>query len=250
MREQPLIGVTPGYAAPSETRDFCRSANVYYCDQNYLQRVEEAGGVPLLLAHVGAAGVTRLAEMVHGLLLTGGEDVHPEHYGQEVKAQSCVISEARDGFELALLQAVLARRRPVLAVCRGVQLLNVALGGTLLQDLPLEIGSAHHSQKRPSALPTHDVRLQSGSRIARCFGTETLAVNSHHHQAVDALGVGLTAVGWSEEGIVEAVEHDTHPFVMGVQWHPERLASEYAVQQRLFAEFVQACREDGHGRAA
>jgi putative glutamine amidotransferase len=247
---KPLIGVTPGFAGPSTVREFCRSANVYYCDQNYPQRIAEAGGVPVLLTHGNGDSISSLVPLLDGLLLSGGEDVHPELYGQDMQVDTCVISEVRDGFELALIHAFLPVQRPVLAICRGVQVLNVALGGTLIQDIPVQIGSVHHSQRRDSALPSHEVRLQSGSYLAHCYSSEILSVNSHHHQAVDRLGSGLRAVAWSEEGIVEAVEHESHPYLVGVQWHPERLSSQCEIQQRLFTSFVEACREGKRARAA
>jgi putative glutamine amidotransferase len=239
----PIIGVTPGWAAPSVNRDFCRSAEVLYCDQNYLRRIEEAGGIPLLLPHVEDDGaLAQIAERMDGLLFTGGEDVDPAQYGQDVHPETAV-AEARDKLEIRLFRSFLATGRPILAICRGIQLINVALGGTLIQDLPTQTGSAHHSQKVPTTTATHEVQLLELSRTAMLLKQSMIPVNSHHHQAVDELGSGLKAVGWSEDGVIEAVEHVTHPFLIAVQWHPERLTSQFAVQRRLFEGFISACRE-------
>jgi putative glutamine amidotransferase len=239
-----MIGVTAGWAGPSPSRDFCRSADVLYCDQNYLRRIEEAGGIPILLPHVeDDAALKKIAAMLDGLLFTGGEDVNPMHYGQDLHPETAV-AEARDRFEIRFLTHFVATGRPILAICRGIQLINVGLGGTLIQDIPSQTGSLHHSQSVPTVTPTHEVQLLESSRLARLFGATMLEVNSHHHQAVDRLGAGLQAVGWSEDGIIEAVEHKDRPFIIGVQWHPERLSSRAEIQSRLFAGFVDACAKE------
>jgi putative glutamine amidotransferase len=242
MPRDPLIGVTPGYAGPSEQREFCKTAEVVYCDLNYIRCLELANGIPLLLPHVGDRGLDELANRMDGLLLTGGEDVHPGRYDQAVLYHNGAIAEARDDFEIGLLKAFFRTGKPVLAVCRGIQVLNVAMGGTLYQDLPSQINQFHHSQRAATTTATHRIRLDERSRIAQAVGTACLEVNSHHHQAVDRVADELTAMGWSEEGVVEAVEHKGEPYIVGVQWHPERLAAAQSTQHRIFADFVQACR--------
>jgi putative glutamine amidotransferase len=241
-RRPPLIGVTPGFAGPSDARDFCRAADILYCDVSYLRCVEAAGGVPVLLPHLNGESLGHVVEQIDGLLLTGGEDVHPGRYGQEIRFQNGAISQARDGFEIELLRAFLPSGKPVLAVCRGIQVLNVVTGGTLIQDLPAETRQLHHAQRAATTVPTHSVRLLERSRLARAVGATVLEVNSHHHQAVDRVAPELTAVGWSEEGIVEAVESRGEAYIVGVQWHPERLAATRGIQHRIFESLVQACR--------
>jgi putative glutamine amidotransferase len=238
----PVIGVTPGHAGPSPNREFCRAADILYCDASYLRCVEEAGGLPVLLPHMDSPALEELVRLLDGLLFTGGEDVHPQRYGDPEVLDACQISEARDEFEVRLFHKFFQTGKPVLAVCRGVQLVNVALGGTLIQDVPVQIGSQHHSQTQASADPSHWIQLEEGSRLARAFGTISLEVNSHHHQAVDRLAPGLKARGWSEEGIIEVVEHVEHPYLVGVQWHPERLSSRPHEQRILFEDFIQSCR--------
>lgn len=241
LRRAPLIGVTPGFAGPSDARDFCRSADIVYCDASYLRCVEAAGGIPILLPHAGGERLDDLVELVDGLLLTGGEDVHPGRYGQDLRYHNGTISEARDGFELELTRRFLPSGKPILAVCRGIQVLNVAMEGTLIQDLPAESRQFHHSQRAATTVPTHSVRLREDSHIARAVGETVLEVNSHHHQAVDRVAPELTAVGWSEEEVVEAVESRGEAYIVGVQWHPERLAATRSIQHRIFESFVQAC---------
>jgi putative glutamine amidotransferase len=244
----PLIGVTPGYAGPSTDRNFCRTAEIIYSDLNYLRRVEESGGLAVLLSHTERDnGFAQLSLQLDGLLLSGGDDVHPGRYGQELEFDNLSLSKARDDFEVGLIQAFVPTGKPILAICRGIQVLNVALGGTLLQDIPNQVGSMHHSQSVPSTQPTHKVRILEDSRIHRIFGCNLLDVNSHHHQAIDRAAPGLKIVARSEEGVIEAVEHEDHPYMIAVQWHPERLALEIDVQKRLFADFVNAC-GDSHGR--
>lgn len=243
-RPIPLIGITPGYAGPSENREFCRTAEIVYCDLNYFRCIESEGGIPVLLPHLAENGMDELVKTIDGLLLSGGEDVHPNHYRQEIIYHNGTIAEARDGFEIALLRAFLNTGKPVLAVCRGMQVLNVAMGGTLLQDIPSQIVQFHHTQCAATTVATHSVRLNEHSRIADAVGTTVLEVNSHHHQAVDRVADDLIAVGWSEEGLVEAVEHRGSPYIIGVQWHPERLAAAQSIQRSLFAGFIQACKSE------
>jgi putative glutamine amidotransferase len=239
---RPLIGVTPGFALPSPNREFLKTAHLAYVDMSYLQRVTVAGGMPFLLPHTDDESVLQNAIVrLDGLLLTGGEDVHPQYYGQAVAHDNCVISEPRDRFELQLIELFLPTGKPIFAICRGCQVLNVALGGTLFQDLPSQTGVLHHNQALPTSEPSHSVELTEGSRVAQALQMTIVEVNSHHHQAVDRLGTGLVVTGRSEEGIIESYEHTTHPFLLAVQWHPERLTSRMEIQQRLFNHFVQAC---------
>jgi len=241
VRRAPLIGVTPGFAGPSEARDFCHTADILYCDVSYLHCVEAAGGCPVLLPPAEGERLGELVERLDGLLLTGGEDVHPGRYGQDVRYHNGTISDTRDGFEIELTRRFLPSGKPVLAVCRGIQVLNVTMGGSLVQDLPAETRQFHHAQRAATTVPTHSVRLREGSRIARAVETSVLEVNSHHHQAVDRVAPELSAVGWSEEGVVEAVENRGQAYIVGVQWHPERLAATRGIQHRIFESFVQAC---------
>lgn len=225
----------------------------------YVTAVEQPGGTALLLTpgHT-AESVRQLVGMAHALVLTGGEDVDPARYGQEPHPELGTVNRPRDEAELAALEEALARRMPVLAICRGCQLLNVGMGGTLFQDLPSQRpGRVHHEQTAPWNHRWHHATVREGSGLRRIFGTDELFINSFHHQAVDALAPGLEATVLSEDGVVEGVEAPGYPWVYGVQWHPERGEADAPGDQRdpdrrLFWALVQAAREygetDGRGR--
>lgn len=210
----------------------------------YLRSVLAAGGVPVILSPLlGPAYAARALDGVEALLFTGGEDIHPAWYGAEPSPQLHPPSRDRDLFELALFAAARQRGQPILGICRGVQLINVALGGTLYQDLPTERpGAVHHDPDAGRAARSHAVRLEGGSRAAAALGGTELVVNSIHHQAVDRLGSGLVASGWSEDGLVEAVESPAGaPWLLGVQWHPEEMYADRAAPDRgIFRALVAA----------
>jgi putative glutamine amidotransferase len=191
--------------------------------RTYATAVQRAGGVALVLPPDGSApGHPRAwLDRIDALLLAGGSDIDPATYGAEADAHTGHTWPDRDSFEVALATGALERGMPVLGICRGMQLLNVALGGTLAQHLPDELGSDRHLHT-PGAFADHSVRLESGSLAARAIGAGTTQVKSHHHQGVDRLGEGLVATGWSvEDEVIEAVEMPGDRFCMGVLWHPE-----------------------------
>lgn len=189
----------------------------------YVRAVHDAGGVSLVLAPGQPATPEALLDLVDGLLLIGGSDVDPRTYGGVPHAKTDRPSPDRDAFELALARTALARDMPVLAVCRGMQLLNVACGGTLEQHVPDRVGHSEHRRSLGSfADADHEVRLAPGSLALEVAGEERHRVKSHHHQAVDGLGEGLVVTGWDVPGEVpEAIERPGSTFVLGVQWHPE-----------------------------
>jgi putative glutamine amidotransferase len=218
----------------------------------YVAAVEEPGGTALLLTPGHSPeSIRRLVGMAQGLVLTGGEDVDPARYGQEPHPELGTVNPPRDEVEFAALEEALARRMPVLAICRGCQVLNVGMGGTLFQDLPSQRpGRIHHEQSAPWNHRWHHATVQAESGLRHIFGTDELFINSFHHQAVDALAPGLEATVVSEDGVVEGVEARDYPWVYGVQWHPERGEAESPGDQRdpdrrLFWALVQAAREYG-----
>jgi putative glutamine amidotransferase len=239
----PVIGILPGFAHPSEQREFCKTTSVLYCDLNYAKRIEAAGGIPLLLTHVASDdAIQQYNDLFDGLLFTGGEDVDPTLYGQDWIATETKVAAERDEFEFKVFSTFFATLKPIMAICRGFQVVNVALGGTLIQDIPTQQGFTHHVQSLPTDFTTHSVTLEEQSLAARALGCTELAVNSHHHQALDRIADNLRITGRSEEGIPEAFEHKQYPYLLGVQWHPERLSSQQELQQRLFDHFVNACK--------
>jgi len=192
--------------------------------RNYVDQVAAAGGTPVLLPPVpGAeAAVSRL----DGLIIPGGPDVEPVRYGEQPGPQTTVVRPERDEAEIAVFRAALAAGVPVLGICRGMQLMNVALGGTLIQHLPDVVGHEEHSPT-PGAMAQHNVTVGGDGtqcRLAAIIGTGVHSVPTHHHQGIGRLGTGLAATAWAEDGTVEAVELERpggSAFVIGVQWHPE-----------------------------
>ena len=192
----------------------------------------------MLPVAVGADEATRRLERVDGLLLIGGGDLDPASYGAEPQAEVYGVFPESDAFELALARAAVVAGVPTLAVCRGIQVLNVALGGTLDQHITTRPGVVDHGVPGVGSA-SHPVRVLAGSRLAAAMGVDAdpVACSSHHHQAVAKLGDGLVAVGWSSDGLVEAVEH-VDGWVVGVQWHPEDTAADDPAQQGLFDALV------------
>jgi putative glutamine amidotransferase len=209
--------------------------------RSYATAVQDAGGVALLLPPDARVleDPEPLLERIDGLILTGGSDIEPEIYGVERHPETGSTWPDRDRFELVLARGALARSMPVLGICRGMQLLNVALGGTLVQHLPEAIGSEEH-RHTPGAFGDHEVRLEPGSLAARAAGAERIAVKSHHHQGVERVGEGLSVSGWSAtEDVVEAIELPGESFVLGVLWHPEE-----DTKSRVIGALVEASRQE------
>ena len=201
--------------------------------QNYSEQVAGAGGVPILLPPL--PGVEQAVARLDGLIISGGPDVEPGRYGAEAGRATTIVRPDRDAAEIALFLAALAARVPVLGVCRGMQIMNVALGGTLFQHLPDVVGHDRHSPT-PGAMASHEVKLGQSGLLSSLLGPGPLTVPTHHHQGVDVLGTGLTATAWADDGLVEAVELD-RAFALGVQWHPEA-----GSDPRLFRALVAAAR--------
>jgi putative glutamine amidotransferase len=206
----------------------------------YAHAVARTGGVPLIFPPIGGAThAPALLDAVDALLLSGGADIDPAHYHTAPHAALGTVEPERDALELALFREARARRLPVLAICRGLQLTNVALGGTLWQDLPTE--RAPHPQSTRRQERAHEVTVTAGSRLAEALGTERLGVNSFHHQAIRDLAPGLAAVAHATDGVIEGIESTEDWWLLGVQWHPEEFwAEEGAPDLRLFEALVAA----------
>jgi putative glutamine amidotransferase len=215
-------------------------------NETYIQAVAAAGGAPLLIPHLADEGLLRAVyEQLDGLLLTGGEDVDPARYGQAIHEKCGAISASRDATELPLARWAMQEGKPLLAICRGIQVLNVALGGSLYQDIGAQLpGAARHDWYPgfPRNHLPHTVAVSAGTHLARIVGAGSLPVNSLHHQAVHHVAPPLVITALAPDGVVEALEARDHPFVIGVQWHPEELAGEDARARRLFEALVQASR--------
>lgn len=231
--ERPLIGIPLGRALPDAPKTFLVRST-------YPAAVIAAGGFPVLLPPTSLRAVAPSLDQLDGLLFPGGDDVTPEIYGQDPHPTTA-SDPSRDPFELGLVAWSLRTRAPTLCICRGQQILNVALGGDLIQDLPSE-GFPPHRQTGPRNAFHHRLALSEDSRLPALLGERELAVNSFHHQAVGRVAPGLRAVGWSEDGVVEALEalEALHPWLIAVQFHPEDLVFNHAPSRALFDFFVQA----------
>jgi len=229
----PVIGITLG--------DGDRSG-YHSMRADYVRSVERSGAAPVVLPPLGPEHAEAVLERVDGLLLSGGVDVDPELYGRDRHPKLGRVDRRRDEFELALARTALRRDLPILAICRGQQVLNVATGGTLIQDIPSELnGGVRHDAPGRRTRRVHSVELAAGSKLREILGAGTLAVNSFHHQAIDALGQGLAVCGrCPEDGVIEAVEMKQRHFVLGVQWHPESFWKQ-ASFQALFDAHAAAC---------
>ena len=227
---RPLIGIT-SYAEPG-VRWGAWELPAALIPLAYVEAVERAGGRALLVPP-SLEGVDETLDALDGLLFSGGSDLDPDLYGAEAHPETNGVRLERDRAELALLESALARDMPVLAVCRGSQVLNVARGGDLVQHLPEVVGDEKHKHT-PGVFADHDVDLKEGTRLQRLLG-DRAPVKSHHHQGYGAIGEGLVESGWAEDGTVEALEDPSRRFALGVLWHPEA-GEDFALFEALVEE--------------
>jgi putative glutamine amidotransferase len=243
MTRRPLIGITPG---PSTTSPDRGSLYRYCLSDNYVKAVWQGGGNPIILPWVSDTPAEILDE-IDGLVLSGGGDIMPSRFGQERHEQTDGIDEARDEFELTLMKAAAERDLPTLAICRGIQVMNVAFGGTLIQHIPDVSTELQHRQDEidvPREKPSHSVTLENvPNSISEIIGASELMTNSFHHQSIAEIAPPLRLAGRSDDGIIEAVWHTGMAFGIGVQWHPEGLAATYPEHARLFSALVEATRK-------
>lgn len=232
---RPLIGITIGYSKHPE---------FFTLRDDYVRAVEKAGGLAVVLAPGRPEDAADLLSKLDGLLLTGGADVDPVLYGEEAHETVTRVIPERDAFEIALCREALGRDQPLLAICRGHQVLNVAMGGTLIQDIPSQVsGAFDHDPDRERWETAHEVRILPRTRLREILGAETIAVNSFHHQAVRDLGEGLVVSAASTvDGVIEGIEAPDRRLAVGVQWHPEAFWDRPPDFQPLFEALVKAGR--------
>ncbi|NCB42720.1 MAG: gamma-glutamyl-gamma-aminobutyrate hydrolase family protein [Clostridia bacterium] len=244
---KPLIGITCNYSK----NDLGSSTGIGIVGQewillasDYVKSVEKAGGVPLLIPFTeNIETVFDLVKRCDGILITGGDDVDPTLYGQDVMAQCAHLEPRRDVQEALLLKELLNNSTlPVLGICRGCQILNVMAGGTLYQDLPSQKNLVHTLLSVAHGAFAHTVHIKKDSLLEKIIGNETILTNSYHHQSVKDIAPGFEVIGTTADGVIEAVEKKGDRFVLGVQWHPE-MTQASAINHKIFEAFIAACQK-------
>ncbi len=255
----PVIGVTATLKEDGEAPapgEVSRPLGEYIrADLDYVEGVLEAGGAPIVLPPVGGArNVEALVGAMDGLLLSGGSDLDPKYYGEEWLPEMGATIPGRDEFEMALVAAALRRGIPIFGICRGLQVLNVALGGTLYQDISAQLGAeaSQHRQTTRKWQPAHEIEVREGSWVGEAMGETGVKVNSYHHQAVKDLASGLVVSATSADGVIEAVESRDFgdQWLFGVQWHAEAMRKVGVEHRNLFAALVSAAENHAVRRAA
>ena len=234
MGVKPVIGIS---AHPRIVEIATGHALLHTASRYYVDSVERAGGLPVILPVLDPDAVDHYLPVVSGILLTGGGDVAPSRYGAMPIAETHNVDPLRDAFEIRLIRAAIEADMPLLATCRGMQVLNVAMGGSLIQHVPHATGQEHDRVDRWRDA-VHKVKIEPDSHLAEAMGATEVEVNSIHHQAVDQAAPGTRAVAWAEDDTVEAIEVPGSPHIVAVQWHPE-LLEDWPEQQGLFRQLVE-----------
>lgn len=221
----PIIGITSRQPVIKTSGG---DMQAHVVNKVYADAVIRSGGTPIILPPVAPSEAPRIIDRIDGLVLSGGGDIDPTFYGGKLHDDMYAVDPRRDEFEFALVREVQRRKLPVLAICRGLQVLNVALGGSLIEDIPSEIGSTDHTVHGPEVVNCHQtVTIEPDSLVATAIGESEACVNSIHHQAVRNVAPGFRAAGWTSDGVIEVLDPDDHSWpILAVQWHPEYLAVE------------------------
>lgn len=243
----PMIGITCNYDS-KDTVGQSSCMGIAGQDWNfvagdYVYAVEKAGGIPVILPRLKKMEVLEpFLEKLDGILVSGGHDVNPRSYGSRITGKCGRIVPERDEMDLFITRYALDHEKPLLGICRGIQILCAATGGTIYQDLESEGGFMHHfMDNSPREYPVHKIEIEQDSLLGKIFGKTEVEVNSYHHQAVKKVGPGIKITARSEDGVPESIElEDTKAFVLGVQWHPEMMFTSEE-QQKIFKAFIEAC---------
>jgi putative glutamine amidotransferase len=232
---RPMIGITPWY-------DY--EKNLTYIKKGYFEGILNAGGMPVLLpVTTDDAVLGEFVQRVDGFVVSGGPDIDANLYGENNLLFNGEISPHRDHMEIFIVKSALKHDKPILGICRGIQIMNVAAGGSLYQDIYSQIKGneiVKHLQQAPRWYPTHEIFIVPGSKINGCFKKDRIKVNSFHHQSVKEVAKGFIVTSKAQDGIIESIEHSNHRFAVGVQWHPELMWQEDAAHLKLFEDFVKA----------
>lgn len=247
---KPIILITSYHVGKEELREKRvrgkEEQDLSICTWDYINAVMVSGGTPLVMPNIeGEDNIEAYVKLADGVLFSGGEDVHPRYFNEDIKVNNLIMCERRDSFELQLAAKVLPTGMPLLGICRGMQLLNIAAGGNIYQD----IGAQHDTSLRHSnphsskADIIHKVEVLEGTKLSSICGSGPRGVNSFHHQAVKDLAASFNAAAYSEDGLLEAYEQKGDRFLVGVQWHPEMLFEKFPEELKLFGSFIESAKD-------
>ncbi len=237
--EMAIIGISCGF---KDTRE----QNIVL-NNDYINAVKKTGGIPIIIPpHLEIEALKSFKNKLDGLILSGGGDIDPFFFGEEPNFNINRIDPIRDKIEIELVKWSIKEKIPLLAICRGIQIINIACGGTIIQDLNQKNDKNQnhlkHQQQAPRRYPTHTVYLKKNSVFSDIFKAEEIKVNSFHHQAIKEPGDNLEITGRAADKVIEGIALNNHPFGIGVQWHPERMFDHYPEQRNLFKQFINKCK--------
>lgn len=249
---RPIIGITCSRLVGGSWGTYSPGYFMDYTYDAYSRAILTCGGAPLLVPVAqNESSLEGIVERLDGLVLTGGPDIHPRFYNEQPRPGLGELDADLDVTELAIARKAIEADLPVLAICRGIQLLNVCMGGTLYQDIPDQVkDSISHQQKADKGTLTHTVQVEDGTLLHRLLGVETLWVNGKHHQALKDVAAALKVAARAPDGVIESVEHPGKRFVLGVQWHPEGTWEKDPHSRRLFSAFVSVAQNSPDRRGA
>lgn len=235
-KDKPLIGITVDYQTTKSYSDY----PWYALRTHYADAVSASGGLPILIPYAAAA-IPAYSQLIDGLIVSGGNfDIDPEYYKEQISSDKVSLNDKRTAFEIALTKEMLALNTPILGICGGHQLLNVILGGNLIQHIPDAISDAlEHEQTTPKHLPSHEIKLMPNTLLSSIVKRDSYMVNSTHHQAVNKVGCDVVVNAVALDGVVEGIEYLKHKFCLGVQWHPEYCESEE--NRLIFKALIRMC---------